>query len=181
MWTCVCPDFKNFLSIASKKHLILYSGLQALLPFHLLLNDRLASNISKSSETCAATQHMIIYASPCLWVEEGGGTGASQRALVFVRKSCLTICCLPPQHARIWNWSSTICCSQRCGQRESKVTAKDLPQSVMGCGGGLCVTPQLLCYILWVTSTSSLLQNITLIISMPDRLSVSGWILLWLP
>lgn len=87
---------------------------------------------------CSNTTHENLCRSSfvCLWVEEGGGTGAYQWAIMFVRKSCLTICRLPPQHTRIWNWSSTISCSQQCGQRESKVTAKDLPQSVMGCGGG---------------------------------------------
>lgn len=144
------------------------------------------TSFSSSAKPPTCIRHFKVTRNMCSntthEVEEGCGTGAYQWALMFVRKSCLTICRLPPQHTRIWNWSSTISCSQQRGQRESKVTAKDLPQSVMGCGGGgLCVTPQLLRYVLWVTSTSSLLQNITLITLMPDCLSASGWILLWLP
>lgn len=102
-----------------------------------LLNHRAANNITDSPEISATAQNMIIYVSACLCVCEWRRRGAYQGALMFVRKSCLTICCLPPQRTCSWNWSSTISCSQRCGQRESKVTAKDLPQSVMGCGGGL--------------------------------------------
>lgn len=138
----------------------------------------------KSPEKCAASQRKIMYARPCLCVCEGrkrlAGGGACRWALVFVRKSCLTICCLPPQRTHIWNWSSTVSCSQQRGQRECKVTAKDLPQSVMGCGGGLmCHATAVVLRTL--TSTSSLLQNITLITLMPDCLSACRWTLLRLP
>lgn len=101
------------------------------------LNLRPATNITNSPGIFAVALNMIIYVSGCFYVCEWRRRGAYQGALVFVRKSCLTICCLPPQHTRSSNWSSTIPCLQQRGQRESKVTAKDLPQSVMGCGGGL--------------------------------------------
>lgn len=89
-----------------------------------LLLFRPATNITDSPGISAVALNMIIYVSGCLYVCERRRRGAYQGALASVRKSCLTICCLPPQLTQ-------------CGQRESKVTAKDLPQSVMGCGGGL--------------------------------------------
>lgn len=154
-------------------------GCRPFIIFFLCSTTELRPTFQVSRKMCS----MIMYASPCLCVCErrkGLGGGHAGWALVFVRKSCLTICCLPPQHTHIWNWSSTVSCSQQCGQRERKVTAKDLPQSVMGCGGGLMCHATAVA-LRTLTSTSSLLQNITLITLMPDCLSACRWILLRLP
>lgn len=64
-------------------------------------NNRFTSN------TCSSTKHDNL----CKWLfvtEGGGGVGRYQGVLVFVRKSCLTICCLSQQRTSSWNWSSTI-------------------------------------------------------------------------
>lgn len=105
-------------------------------PYPFFAKTQTCSQHYHSSEISATVQNMIIYVSTCLCVGEVA-VGGLRGMHVSVRKSRPTICCLPPQSARHWNWSSTISCSQQCGQRESKVTAKDSPQSATGCDGGL--------------------------------------------
>lgn len=163
-------------------------------------DDITACNRSKSPEIRIATRRRVIYVSPrwCVCERWAGASGVVVVVVVRggapVQRACLRLNHVYPYaavflhgDARVSNWSSTVSCSQKRGQRESKVTVKDSPQSATGWGGwggeggachGTAVTPRT-----YSASQTHLRRCKTSpqLPLMPECVPPSGWILLQQP